>query len=522
VNKIKFFLTSKGIDNAWLRLFALFKYYDVSSAKFSRYLARYLKLTSNFSAHPSFFIVGVVLKKHNHLLKAFNARGAEIAMHGYTHKDYRGLPRETFLKDLKNVTKVFTDCGLRGEGFRYPYLKWNRDALAAQAKNGLAWDSSDTMVWDVLPESENNCHAYQRLINFYGCKNPSEHSVVPNFEKGFIEIPVSLPDDEALVDRLRITDKTKIGDIWVRILEKTYERGEIFTLQLHPERIFLCDKALEMVLSQARQKNPPVWIAQLGEIAKWWKEKDKFEAKVQRVAKNEYRINLSCSDRATILIKNLRFVPFATIRKIRGQPNQIDLSCSDRATILIKNLNPTNAKNAINQNNAGNAGFGSKRSGAENANNEKNAISAKNATNAKDATNLMNAINATNAMNAMNSNSWFGHYRVINQRSFNVKSNRRPVIGLAPDSSPELISFLKQDGYITEVSNKKSDYGIYLEGLSKFFPNQKLEIINIIETSDAPLVRFGRWPNKARSALSITGDIDAITIWDFILRLFGR
>ena len=253
---------------------------------------------------------------------------------------------------------------------------------------------------------------------------------MPEFEGDFVEIPVSIPDDEVLVDRLRITDKNRVGDIWTKILDKTYERGEIFTLQLHPERIFLCDKALEMLLIKARQQSPPVWIAQLGEIAKWWKEKDKFETKIQRKSKNEYQINLSCSDKATILVKNL----------------------------------DTEAKSEF----------------------------------------------------------WYGSYRLVNQKNFKVKCNYRPVIGIAPDSSPQLISFLRQDGYIVEVSERKSDYGIYVEGISEFPPDKKLEIINKIEATNAPLVRFWRWPNKTRSALAITGDIDAVTIWDFIWRFFGK
>ena len=35
------------------------------------------------------------------------------------------------------------------------------------------------------------------------------------------------------------------------------------------------------------------------------------------------------------------------------------------------------------------------------------------------------------------------------------------------------------------------------------------------------LVRFGVWPRGNRSALSVTGDIDALTIWDFAHRFRG-
>jgi hypothetical protein len=40
-----------------------------------------------------------------------------------------------------------------------------------------------------------------------------------------------------------------------------------------------------------------------------------------------------------------------------------------------------------------------------------------------------------------------------------------------------------------------------------------------VEALDTPLLRFGVWPDRARAALSITGDIDSITIQDFFLRI---
>jgi dephospho-CoA kinase len=40
-----------------------------------------------------------------------------------------------------------------------------------------------------------------------------------------------------------------------------------------------------------------------------------------------------------------------------------------------------------------------------------------------------------------------------------------------------------------------------------------------IEALDKPLLRFAVWPDGARAALSITGDIDSITIQDFFLRI---
>jgi hypothetical protein len=61
---------------------------------------------------------------------------------------------------------------------------------------------------------------------------------------------------------------------------------------------------------------------------------------------------------------------------------------------------------------------------------------------------------------------------------------------------------------------------IYLDGeiLAKL-PNN-VELINYIETSPAPLVRYWRWPDGAKSALSVTGDLDALSLLDYVSRLF--
>ena len=41
----------------------------------------------------------------------------------------------------------------------------------------------------------------------------------------------------------------------------------------------------------------------------------------------------------------------------------------------------------------------------------------------------------------------------------------------------------------------------------------------MVEAPSAPLLRFSRWPAAARSALVISGDIDSLTLWDYLWRL---
>jgi len=115
---------------------------------------------------------------------------------------------------------------------------------------------------------------------------------------------------------------------------------------------------------------------------------------------------------------------------------------------------------------------------------------------------------------------WSDGYRWIKATNFTCCAPVRPFIGIAPGSSPALISFLKQQGYIIEVSAQNWLYPFYLDCLS-FTPEDERPLLTQIETGHWPLVRLGRWPAGARSVLSVTGDIDALTIWDYILRLFS-
>jgi hypothetical protein len=120
------------------------------------------------------------------------------------------------------------------------------------------------------------------------------------------------------------------------------------------------------------------------------------------------------------------------------------------------------------------------------------------------------------------SEPWFDSYRRASDgTSCTVQSHQRPFIGVSPDSPPGLVSFLKQQGYIVEISNEADLYSFYLN--RRIFSQQdERPLLTQIEETNFPLARLGRWPDGARSALCITGDIDALTIWDYSLRFLGN
>ena len=81
--------------------------------------------------------------------------------------------------------------------------------------------------------------------------------------------------------------------------------------------------------------------------------------------------------------------------------------------------------------------------------------------------------------------------------------------------------FLSEQGYILDTSQESPGCSLFLESdsLNKFDNN--LQLIEYIEQSHTPLVRFWRWPNKAKSALCITGDLDATSLIDYATRFLS-
>ena len=53
-------------------------------------------------------------------------------------------------------------------------------------------------------------------------------------------------------------------------------------------------------------------------------------------------------------------------------------------------------------------------------------------------------------------------------------------------------------------------------------PARALAVLRHVEASTGPLVRVWRWPDGARSAVSIAGDLDALSITDYLARFRAR
>jgi peptidoglycan/xylan/chitin deacetylase (PgdA/CDA1 family) len=430
-NPIRIAFKAKGRFALVKRARIITRRYGLTSDLMDQALRRFSDVLQRYDCGATFPITAVTLRRHGDVVAKYLDRNIEFAVHGYAHVDYAHLAPEVQLDHLQRARAVFANAGITPMGFRSPYLRHESHLDAALEAAGFSYVSNQPILWGALDTqalSPASYASYERALAFYDPWKSSERLSLPRLGNKLVEIPVSLPDDEILIDRLggstSLVEKT-----WRRILSQTYQQGELFTLQLHPERIGLCVDGLSAVLSEARALTPVVWCARLDEIAAWWKVRTRAAIEVSKADDGGYHCVVSGPSGITVLVR------------------AVDIDVPDLP--------------------------------------------------------------------------WADGYWRVEATRFTIRSALRPLIGVSPSISIALIHFLRQQGYFVEISQESKLYTYYIDQVN-FDCSQKREVLDHIEGSGCPLVRLGRWPNGAQSALCVTGDVDALTLWDYGLRLIGK
>jgi peptidoglycan/xylan/chitin deacetylase (PgdA/CDA1 family) len=311
VNLVAFSVKTKGARNFSRRLWTVFSRFGFAEERSRRCLDSIITALDTHGAAPTFFIPAVVLVRHPALMAEVARRGCELGIHGYVHNDYRTLDASAQRAQVQRAMEVFARASIPFQGFRNPYLGWSEDSPAVFARLGLAYDSNEAVVHDVLdkaaltPQQRDGLTKSLALFQAIAC---SAYTLRPHVEQGIVRIPTSIPDDEMLFDRLRL-DAATIGRIWSQVMRRVYAYGGIYVLNLHPERGLLCRPALDALLATASEQPLPVWIARLDEIAAWWKERMAFRIAVTPAGESgRWQVQARCSPRATLLARHVRAV----------------------------------------------------------------------------------------------------------------------------------------------------------------------------------------------------------------------
>jgi peptidoglycan/xylan/chitin deacetylase (PgdA/CDA1 family) len=431
-SSIAFAARAKGPFALLKRARSITHRYGLTPAKMDRALYLFTQTLRRFGCGASFPITAVALKRNSDTIAKYLDQNIEFAVHGYTHIDYSQLAPEEQLAYLRRARQTFADRGITAVGFRSPYLRRGTHLQAAIKAAGFSYTSSQPIMWDVLDADDfapATYAGYKRAINFYDPWLASERPSLPKLHKQVVEIPVSLPDDEILLDRLGGATNGLVEKAWRRILSQIHQWGELFTIQLHPERIVGCADGLSAVLSEARTLTPSVWLARLDEIATWWRARVGATVEITDVGDGRFHLVVVGPSGTTVLARAVEV---------------------DAPTV-----------------------------------------------------------------------PWADGYRQVEATRLTIHAPLRPFIGLSPVTSLKLANFLRQQGYIVEISEATHRYSYYFDQ-AEFVAEHERPLMAQIEGTSHPLVRLGRWPLGARSALVITGDIDALTLQDYVLRFLGN
>jgi peptidoglycan/xylan/chitin deacetylase (PgdA/CDA1 family) len=418
----------KGTWSTVRRAGAIGSRYGIGAHRMERRLATMLGLVERHGCSATLPVPGAVVARHSPVIARYAMFGFEFAVHGFHHVDHTDLPGTEQRDELARARRALRDARVDAVGFRAPYLRVNDDTLAAVRANGFLYDASQAFHWDdtLVPRHG----AYERALDFYRSLPADAHPVVPWCDAGVVRIPYCLPDDEAVVDRLAL-DPARIAAVWLRMLRATRERGELFTLTVHPERIHACAVGVAAVLDTARTGSPAVWIARHDEIARWWRD---------RVS-------------ATVVVE-----PSARAGWLR-----------------IRAHGPTGL-----------------------------------------------TLLARNVAVAGPTRPWAGDVVRLDGTEAHVCAEPcRPFIGVHPDCPGGVARFLREQGYIVEDAGADGEHACLIRRL-RFGLDDRRPLLDEIEAGSFPLVRLGRWPAGASSALSVTGDVDALTIGDYAARLRGH
>lgn len=420
---------SRGPYYIGKRLYAILGRYGLSTARSIERIEACVKAWARMGCRPTFPTPGLVVKRRPGFFRRLQDEGVEIAVHGFHHKDLRAVPLSEAVEQLVRAVRVFEANGIRIHGFRCPYLGFTEALLEGIPEGLFEYSSNRAILWEASSpvDGKGEKRIVETLRGLYDPWPAANFVSVPWSRPKALEIPVSLPDDLTLADGYAY-DPQGMAEAWSGVLDGIHERGELFNLIFHPELVDRCGPAFVDVIGRAKRKAPPVWIASLGEISTWWREKAGFRAD------------------AALSPTGMRLV----------------FTCTDRATILAKGCPPVGAT-AV----------------------------------------------------------WDGGYRRIRTRILDVPAFPRPFLGITPGTSQGTIRFLREQGYILDESTLARSCGIFLDEARLASLPSQTRLIEFIESQSGPLVRFGRWPDGAKGAMSLSGDLDALSLADYIMRLFA-
>lgn len=264
---------TKGVLHSFERSAQIILRYTFGKKRFARMMA---ELDSEFKSPPirvTFCVTASLLEDHLPFLKSFSGKGHEFAAHGYFHTNMRNKSVGEQLAMLTKSYASFEKYGIGVSGFRCPYLSYCGQTMKALSKSPYHWTSNNLIFWEDGEGVAGKDTFREKIRHIYSTASSEKTLSVPKMSGRIVDIPITAPDDEMLLERYRVRNPVRIRETWTRIFRKVHERGELFHLLFHPERFSLVSSPINALIKEAMKTAPPVWFTTLDEIARWWAKK---------------------------------------------------------------------------------------------------------------------------------------------------------------------------------------------------------------------------------------------------------
>ena len=256
-------LTHSGTVTTLRKMVRTLRRYGFMPYKMCENIRMYARILKRYNIIGTLFVPAKIVMEYKEIFKDDLFENIRIGVHGYMHIDYSKLTPIEQKEHFQKAREIFSSLGMNEVGFRAPYMRLNKEAVAILASLNYAFDSSSVFVYEKAITNKNVLKRIQADHNIV-----KRSSCYPYVEDGIVRIPFILPDDEVLVDKLNYTP-TRIKSIWCDIINNIEKFGNIAVLQIHPHRIRELSYALEYMINVALKNE--IEIIDLYTLAKRYK-----------------------------------------------------------------------------------------------------------------------------------------------------------------------------------------------------------------------------------------------------------
>lgn len=125
-----------------------------------------LDALQRYDARATFFLTGTWMRAHPDFVQRMLAEGHQVATHGNTHVDFRGLSDTQIRAQLAAAEAALAELG----GAGWPYIRLPSDAFDGRVLRTLCQAGYTYIFWaldvrDAVGEPKSAAYVYNRLVN---------------------------------------------------------------------------------------------------------------------------------------------------------------------------------------------------------------------------------------------------------------------------------------------------------------------------------------------------------------------